>query len=171
MCAWAVLVLLGLPEMYGGVCEGDRVSTEVVTIPEKETATDVRRSILTMLWKMYSKQKASEAESGVDVTEDMARMKDWFRSAMKGEASKKDMVELFGEAPKPSGCPKCGSDGWYFSESAYFERTGPKGAPIVIQGPGMRVCQCPAGGRKNQAIRDHGKSLIKKPYGGKREEF
>lgn len=106
------------------------------------------------IWKMYRRQKDAEADAGRDVNDDLARMRAVFTLALNHELSDDEIERRFPERAKPgAGCHRCGGEGWYYS---YKARVGSR-AREQPRAKGMVVCDCPAGRKKNNAIRNHGK--------------
>ena len=108
-----------------------------------------------MIWNMYRRQKDAEAEVGVEVADDMNRMRAWMQSCVKGASTDDKLEETFGPDPVDNTagkCVRCGGEGWYFSREARMQRRSRTGGYEDVRVPGMVVCMCFYGQELNQQI-------------------
>lgn len=124
-----------------------------------------KKELLVMLWKTYSKQKQALSDSGIEVFGDIERMRGVFRAVLEGKRPDVACMPLPMPSENPLICSLCEDLGMYFSEHAYFRRTGPRG-PIEIRVPGYKTCTCPVGRDKKAWLREDRRSQP-----ARREEF
>jgi len=129
---------------------------------KKAVLDDVeRKELLTTMWRSYKRQKAEEADVGVDVAADIDRMSKAFKMALHGELTIHDVDTMFPDVekvPAPGMCHKCDGTGRYAAHDRLFKfRHRDRRAETAIV-----ICDCYEGQRLREVIKDMGTGRKKK---------
>lgn len=106
-----------------------------------------------LIQKLYLQQKDAEEESGLDTHNDRARMDQWIQDVKAGDGGLEELHRRFPEVRDHHHmCPKCQGDGMYLSDKCRKRMTTREGV-VIVEGPGVVFCKCPAGQNKYNAVR------------------
>jgi len=121
---------------------------------------DEKKELLTKMWKAYKRQKAQEADMGVEVKDDIERMSKVFKMALNGDLNRHDVDTLFPDEKThtPGKCHKCDGTGKYAAHDVLFKfRHRDRRTDTAIV-----VCDCYEGQRHREVIKEMGKGRSKK---------